>query len=150
MCNIYSDKLHCIERFWKLISKDRLPQLKDFALMFGAQFLPWSTVSAKSKNRYQVTHETLEHLDNNLRLQQGYWVWCKKGNGREALTTVIPLIDICINYYCVIISMTRSLPFSISNLGNLLFYTSFCYYWPASFHVLENGPLVKPCWITLH
>ena len=63
------------DRFWKLVSKDKFPKPKDFALkmnsMFGRTYSMWvceSTLSSmqlvKSRNRNQMVNQT---LDNCLR-----------------------------------------------------------------------------------
>ena len=74
-CNqfLLSRKNETQECFWKLVSKDRFPKLKDFALkmhsMFGSTYVCESTFSTmkqiKSKNRNRMVNETLE---NSLRL----------------------------------------------------------------------------------
>ena len=61
------------KRFWKLVSKDKFPKLKDFALkmqsMFGSKYLCeiiFSTMKlVKSRNRNRMANQT---LDNCLRL----------------------------------------------------------------------------------
>ena len=61
------------ERFWKLVSKDKFPKLKDFALKMHSMFestkvceSAFSTMQpVKSRNRNQMANQT---LDNGLRL----------------------------------------------------------------------------------
>ena len=74
-CNqfLLSRKNETQECFWKLVSKDRFPKLKNFALkmhsMFGSTYMCESTFSTmkqiKSKNRNRMIDETLE---DSLRL----------------------------------------------------------------------------------
>ena len=58
-----------VESFWKLVSKDRFPKLKDFALymhwMFGkntcvkVQFVRWSKSNLKTEIEWLTTHLTI-------------------------------------------------------------------------------------------
>jgi len=88
--------------FWKSVSKDRFPKLKDFALKmhlaFGNRHVCESKFSTmkqvKSKNRSWMADETLV---DSLRLSPLRLVlrWLKNDSVREASTTGIPLIEIC-------------------------------------------------------
>ena len=70
---LLSRKNEIQERFWKLVSKDKFPKLKNFALkmhsMFGSTYVCESTFSTmqlvKSRNRNRMANQT---LDNCLRL----------------------------------------------------------------------------------
>ena len=74
LCNpfLLSRKNKTHERFWKLVSKDKFPKLRDFALrmrsMFGSTYVYVSTYSTmklvKSRNRNQMANQ----LDSCLRL----------------------------------------------------------------------------------
>ena len=74
-CNpfLLSTKNEIQERFWKLVSKDKFPKLKDFALkmhsMFGSTYVCESTFFnmhlVKSRNRNRMANQT---LNNCLRL----------------------------------------------------------------------------------
>ena len=66
--NSYSQRKNKTQEcFWKLVSKDRFPKVKDFALkmhsMFGSTYVCESTFSTmqqvKYKNRNQMVDETL-------------------------------------------------------------------------------------------
>ena len=73
-CDLFllSRKNETYERFWKLVSKDKFPKLKDFALkmhsMFESTYVCESTFSTmkldKSRNRNRMANQ----LDNCLRL----------------------------------------------------------------------------------
>ena len=64
---LLSRKNEIQERFWKLVSEDKFPKLKDFALnmhsMFGSKYVCESTFSTmqlvKSRNRNQMANQTL-------------------------------------------------------------------------------------------
>ena len=70
---LLSRKNETQKRFWKLVSKDKFPKLKDFALkmhsMFGSTYVCESTFSTmkliKSRNKNRMVNQT---LDNCLRL----------------------------------------------------------------------------------
>uniref|UniRef100_A0A6P7H1K4 General transcription factor II-I repeat domain-containing protein 2B-like n=1 Tax=Diabrotica virgifera virgifera TaxID=50390 RepID=A0A6P7H1K4_DIAVI len=74
LCELQSDsffqakKNEDISTFWKLVSKDRFPKLRNFALkvysMFGSMYICESTFSAlkhiKSKTRNRIENDSLE------------------------------------------------------------------------------------------
>ena len=70
---LLSRKNETQKRFWKLVSKDKFPKLKDFALkmhsMFGSTYVRESTFSTmklvKSRSKNRMVNQT---LDNCLRL----------------------------------------------------------------------------------
>ena len=67
---LLSRKNETRKRFWKLVSKDKFPKLKDFALkmhsMFGSTYVCESTFSTmklvKSRNRNRMANQTLDKI----------------------------------------------------------------------------------------
>ena len=66
---LLSRKNETQKRFWKLVSKDKFPILKDFALkmhsMFGSTYVCQSTFPTmklvKSRNKNQMANQTLDN-----------------------------------------------------------------------------------------
>jgi len=149
--------LEIVESFWKLVSKDRFPKLKDFATkmhsVFGNTHMCESTFSTmkqvKSKNRNRIAKAT---LNDSLRLAPLTLILIKERQCGEALTTGIPLMGICNKLLlCNDFNDTVTyLPFLVSNVVNLLFYLSFYWEWPASWHVFVKWAVgqkvVEPRW----
>jgi len=117
--------LQTVESFWELVSKDIFPKVKDFALK--THFLCFQ--ASKIYNRTAV-----KRLDGSLRLLPLTLILIQEWYVIEASTTSIPLIEVCRKLLlCNNFNDEHTyLPFSVLNLVNMLFYTSFYWKWPSS------------------
>jgi len=122
--------LETAESFWKLVSKDRFPKLKDFALKWHSTFANthicvWAYnfyyEASQIKNRNRMADET---LDDCLRLANTSTSF-DKGTivSEKPRPQASHWLRFAIDCYCVVISIMHSLIITalVLNLMNLLF-----------------------------